>query len=368
MQAIILIELYAVFKARRPRSRLSHDFELVYNYVSVVRLTVHSVANFFDQVLNDQFLDDMLSIEELSDTASGDMDPATAASLILRCRQRLVYTCMVLDVQHSVLFGHPRTKKHVVIEHDLYDFDEAKGYLSATATFAAMNENGAVELDAHMLSIGIMDPIEGQHRELSELANTYQLCSLIPARSLIAVAGETWIISEKLSSREEYAACQRKARAWAEGRQDEANVDTHPTKTPPVREAVKRALLMLDSYRTQPHSGSLFQEWSIYLAAIVIWSRAYAMDDTRGRRPRLSVPLPTEPQVSSQELDSAMAEICNLDEEREITLRQAKIVLLWTKTQIAKADPLHLSGLENCARDVLGMLILRGEEGGWFGS
>lgn len=197
--------------------------------------------------------------------------------------------------------------------------------------------------------------------------HTYMLCRHSPVRDLLAVAGESWCMAEKLGSQADYTASQIEARAWAQGAADcfiDIGADDQGA---PVQRALCHARHIIDIHRGHPKTGLLFQEWAVYLAAVVFWARAYVVEREPRLKPRLSIPSPTEPKLSSHELDRDIAAVI---EGRAVTLgwKKTKSVLLWVKSRIEKVDMPHNCGLTNGALDVLGRLATRGNEDGWFGA
>ena len=183
------------------------------------------------------------------------------------------------------------------------------------------------------------------------------LCKHTPIRDLLAVAGESWIMAEKMRNQADYSAAQLNLRNWASEFQDDSS-DSHF--------ALKHALEIFKIHQHCTRPGLLFDDWTLHLASIVVWAKAYNSIETR-RRPCESVSGPTEPSESSHEVQQAVTRVVRAGADAPISWKDAKRVLLWSKAKLERANAAHACGLTNGALDVLGKLISRGdEEGCWF--
>ncbi len=324
-------------------------------------------------------------------------------TLDIQVRKRLLMICFMLDVQHATLFGRQKiacftgagldlpfperqsvwdapsvrptrdeTSEQKVWQaisdgsttgpaHPGYDFFQSTLILAAVCVecpgLQTLSPEDLVSQQDNYASLFSM--MEQSPR--SKLAyHTGKLCRLTPIRDLLAVAGESWVMSEKLETAKQFAEAQHRCQEWASAKALEPFEE-------PVQKAVHHALKILELHQNYPKTGTLFQEWSIYIASVVIWARAHTTSKTPQRMLRLSVPQPTEPRMSTQEIERAASAVIASGASEPIDSEQAKHVLLWTKMKIEKVDVPHVCGLTNGALDVLGKLITRGNEDGWFG-
>jgi len=397
MQAILLIEIYSIFKARRPPLQFSKIYLEVYSRLAGDHQALsQDTANW----LHDNPMQTNDFMEESYEGAFGNLDA--------KCRQRLLIACYILDQQHATLFGRLRTTCMVVPgmnlpfarSQDYWDappeqqleiryqrqsagipcYDQVFQAMSALPSMTETAEephdtfrsslmlacfadpNNDLEAygcapDSDMVPSNILLAIE-QSPCMRLAFHTHMLCKYTPMRDLLCVAGESWCMAEKLSSLEEYSRAQKVALDWAKGTITEPGSDTAS-----VQRALYHARQILDIHRKHPKTGLLYHEWAIYLAAVVFWARAYCCPR---RRPRLSIPSPTEPRKSMHELEKTVSVLID-GETTMITWNEAASVLLWTKTQIDKVNVPHNCGLTNGALDVLGRLATRGNEGSLFG-
>lgn len=317
------------------------------------------------------------------------------------CRRRLLIACYMLDQQHSLLFGRQRSDAFFGDGADLpfpeshTTCDGENGTLSNTAgtipwpvqnmnsdvvkrfshdmfqsmhqvgSFFDSRKNAAIDLcvDAERVTA---TPAILQRSPTIELAyHTSMLCDNTPIRDLLAVAGESWVMSEKMSSSSQYTAAQAASREWALGHTESSvGIWMHERQTQVYR-AHSHALKILELHRANPKTGLLFQEWSIYLASLVIWARAYVVSTETLRKSAASANMPN---TSSVALDTIVLAAVARGADRSIDLQQAMGVLCWAKQKIEAVDVPHTSGLTNGALDVLGRLITGGTKPGWFGS
>ncbi|KAK4627371.1 hypothetical protein CLAFUR0_04680 [Fulvia fulva] len=372
MQAIVLVEVFSLFKSRRPPLRLSKHFENVYSLLS------NDTVAFMSSPSPEMLVAGSFSDELFTETA---------------CRQRLLLVCYVLEQQHSTFFGRqPTTCFNNTVLNLPYPTSQ-----NEWDAVAGMPPSGQYERTSQALQdLQFIPEPMGEHvdpfrsmllmacrfdapKDLNGWADccedfpialtanltprvrlayhTFVLCSNTPIRDLLAVAGESWILAEKLGTQAEYTAAQIEARQWA------ARPFSYGEQ-PPVQEALNHAFAILSVHQDFPKTGLLFQEWATYLAALVIWARVHATK-IEEVQPRLSIPTPNVPQVPLEALDSAAAGLILNASTIGMKWNDVLNILLWTRSKIQKQDP-HNCGLNSGAVDVLGTIIARGNERGWF--
>lgn len=406
MQAIVLNEIYFLFGARRPPLHFSKTF------VELYRMLASDTEVFgYDSVspppnTHTVHVGDL--VDEPWDSGFSNMDA--------KCKQRLLFVCYMLDQQHATLFGRQRTicvpmlgltlpfprpqfvwdaphehraEIHFQRQSDLPIYDRVFQAVGDVPSMTEVSQGPHDAFQSSLIMACLVDPSNDlqtcgftaddgvdlspilyaveQSPRMRLTYHTFMLCKHSPVRDLLAVAGESWCMAEKLSSQADYTASQIEARAWAQGAADcciDTGVDDQET---PVQRALCHARQIIDIHRSHPKTGLLFQEWSVYLAAVVFWARAYVVEREPGRKPRLSIPSPAEPKLSSHELERDIAAVID---GGAVTLgwKETKSVLLWVKLRIERVDMPHNCGLTNGALDVLGKLATRGNEDGWFGA
>lgn len=329
------------------------------------------------------------------------------------CKSRLLVAYYILDQQHALLFGRQRSNCASVVgmelslpepfhSWDAFQEEQAAIVLHHRHVGMPANEYVYEAVDAvntlediegnswdafqslELLACvtgkaNVFDGIDGEqarleHPERLLLAmeqssrirlayHTSMLCRNTPVRELLAVAGETWVLSEKLRCRNEYLAAQIETRTWADGTAD-SGVRIH--------HAVQHALQIIDIVQdlSFAQTGLLFEKWAVYLAALVIWAKSYVAVTQRRRTPSLSIPSPSEPKgLISCQLGRAVRGMVQNGLSQggfELGRREGSSTLLWAKERIATGNVPHSCGITNGALDVLGKLNSRGYEDGWF--
>lgn len=387
MQAVVLVELFSVFKARRQPFQFSGIFIRVYKCLADDPAAMDPMV--YNLVVDNGYDAEVVDFDNM----------AQSLSLEVPCKKRLLTACYILDVQHSILFGRPRTPYVAGFSVDVPfpDFQtvwDAPSLHNSTTPDLPKTVWQAVEprkvdsrrydifqsslilaVFTHSFSDADGMPVVGNtaaHEACEAVYATMdqipscrmsrhvgKLCKATPIRALLAVAGESWVMGEKLGDKGDFAKAQVVVRRWAEAQ-------SASTTGQPINEAFWYAMETIKLHQTHPRTGLLFQEWAIYLAAVVIWARAYVNSEATQKQPRLSVPQPSEPRMSTVELDKSVSSIVSTATVQSITREQAKNILLWTKVKIERVDVPHNCGLTNGALDVLGKLITRGSEEGWF--
>lgn len=386
LQAVLLVEVYSIFRSKRPPLHLSSSFDSAYE-----ALVNDPVAN---PALTAFAMDPMLGCNTgISALESG---------LEQESRKRLLAAYYLLDRHHATLFGRPISTR-VSFSSDILPFPRHQdlwdtmitqqftpyGYdpdlppyefmLQALMAAKASNDTSPESHDVFasmVLLAGLTEEIQrsgtaidseeqtGSFNLVAETSprarlayHSTMLCKHTPVRDLLAVAGESWVMVEKMRSQADYSAAQLSIRTWASGFQDESS-DSHL--------ALKHAFEILKIHQGCNRPGLLFDEWTLHLASIVIWAKAYSSLEPR-RRPRISVPTPTEPKSSSHEMEQAVSRTILAGADASLVWKDAKKVLSWSKAKLDRTNAAHACGLTNGALDVLGKLISRGdEEDCWF--
>ncbi|KAK3678959.1 hypothetical protein LTR78_001412 [Recurvomyces mirabilis] len=405
MQALFLHELYAIFRSRRPPLQFSKAFENVYQRLvhDPEALGLNMGTSLFDSPISTRH-----AFEEVNvcDDATHDV----------QSKQYLLAACYILDQQHSLLFGRPamqcmanannsltgltlpfpRAQPNDVEQETYQDpfskYDPSFGQceqvyeaLSTAASIATPPDQRHDAFQSMLLLACSIDPannVQSYGLQIDErndpttlllsleqvprtqLAyHTFMLCRHTPVRDLLAVAGESWVMAEKMGSQAQYMASQMVARSWASRT---AGEHCNIMNRMPIQLAYFHALQILQLSAKHANTGLIFHDWSIYLAAVVVWAAAYIAHERPGRKPRLSIPSPTVPQLSAFELEKSVKAILAAGPQAVVGRKEAKHVLLWVKSRIEKVDVPHVCGLTNGALDVLGKLVTRGDEDGWF--
>jgi hypothetical protein len=376
MQAILLVELFATYRSRRPPLQSTKPFQD--NYCELTRdhaiKTVGALSTDFDTL----------------------GFPQGSSTMTLECesRERLLAAYYILDQGQAAIFGRHRVDvpdlrpanlglpqplhiwdSHHALEHDSYDKSggwqfERRGNLGqgAESTFAGQH----VDIFVASLALAYLSDIRrggslGQQNLLPDLnlntpiskspyielaRQTFALCNNVPVRALLAVAGESWVMAEKLSLYADYKGAQETLRLW--------------TNTS-ASTALAHALEILRLHRTFPKTSCFYHEWSLHLASLVLWACTYARR-LPNQQLRLVIPLSNtlESEVQGHQLEEALASLVQAGMHGRPDWDDTKCVFAWAKSRIEKTGNVKFCGVLSGAVDVLKALMTRGEEDGWF--
>lgn len=384
MQAVMLVELYAVYKSRRPPLQPSSCFEDVFRRIA-------SDFEAYPTTAPESFA----SMPNFADVLSG-MTPEVQRE----AKRRLLIACYILDRQHSIFFGRKLTNC-LTISMEYLPFPQPSGIWDAATEASAQIAYGHYATDQQIhgytyealntiptlvqsktspydvfrssyLIAGLKDVADGHVSSWKPLDDTdasallyavdhssrtllaYHMSMLTrntPVRDLLAVAGESWVMAEKLAKQNDYSAAQLEAGSWA--RNTSAGSD-HSN-------ALYHALQILSIYRSSSTPGLLYRDWAVYLAALVVWISSYVNQDPAARQ-RVN----DSSSVAQHDLDRAVLAAIDAGSLMSISWSTASCILLWTQSRLQQLNSGHNCGLTNGCLDVLGKLISRGHENGWL--
>ena len=376
MQAILMVELFCTYKSRRPPLQSSKHFQD--NYCALARsYDMDTAGVYFPNFDTPEFPQDLSTITLESES-----------------RQRLLAAYYILDQEQSTLFGRRSTDvpdflpaslglpqplyiwdSDLALHNDLYNQADGWHYdrlgnlgqdaastsagdhsdiFVASLTLAYSSDKKRTDPTGPQNMSSNLDlytpPSNSSHIDLTR--ETLALCNSVPIRPLLAVAGESWVMVEKLNLYAEYKAYQETLKLWA---------------STSAWDAFAHALKIIHLHRVLPKTTCLYHEWSLHLASLVVWACTYVR-----RLPnnplRLSIPQSTEVEaaVPVHELDKAMTNLAQAGTEGELLWDDAKCVVAWAKTRIEKTGSVRFCGVVSGAVDVLKALMARGDEDGWF--
>jgi len=416
MQAILLHEIYSVFRSRRTPLHFSKCFEDVYRRLAddPEALALEAASSLHDS-------QKQTGATYYNDHAEGMMGGKMVGQDVI-CKQRLLLACYVLDQQHAALFGRRQTSclglsgmnlpfpqsqqgweampdQQAEIDHgwrspSVEYYSPLYKVMSALSMMSKASDDPHDAFQSFLVMACLTDPshdlqaIDGaadddidqppilrvvEQTPRTRLAfHTLMLCKHTPIQDLLAVVGESWCMAQKLASSIEYRSAQREALLWAKGATNtNTGVDYSPeSDQPPVHRALHHARQIIEILQQQPsRTGLHFEEWSIYLATLVIWARAYvtSSEPPRQKSRRSTIPTLTEPRPPLHELEQTVTAFLHAAPSSvPLSSSEVRNILLWTKAKIEKVDVPHSCGLTNDAVDVLSKLASRGADRGWF--
>lgn len=299
LQTLFLLEVLSQYRARRLAKSLTKRFEEMYSNIS------------HDMKLLSAYPTENLSSLQALDTNQHQWYQWVETST----KQHLLLCCYILETQQATLVA--RTPQPSIIPY-------VSGFnLPIPASLAVWNAASAVDwvlalqqqpqqpsyvcdvpaelslktrlpkLDVFQSSLVIAVNYNHFHNETPYLqAHPYpalnhvldqssltqyhlltaQLLQHIPLRALLAVSGESWILSEKVPSIATFAGFKSTLRTWLN---ELWTSDMEGQGVKPVRAALKTAITLLQHAMTTPSQTLRLEpgaEMSLYYAALVLWA------------------------------------------------------------------------------------------------
>ena len=300
-------------------------------------------------------------------------------------KRRLLTMCYVLDSQKHNLFPQTPDQRYVsgldlpfICSTEQWDTATSEELVqwSDTAEFAyvaeILNQTNAFDspnagpLDTFRSALLIASAKETEPSILDstrlEPASSTQLLYLanvlshhIPLRALLAVAGETWVMGEKLATNDEYQRLRAELRTWTSHQGLAKN-------NLAVSTALRILRLELDRPSSEARHSTLIEQWAIYIAAIVLWATAYTVQYPV-RNPNV---LASQKGLALGDAQIVVRSAFSAVEQgrwKDVVSGNGMMgVLNWVRGKINGSS----NGLVVEAVLVLGKLVSRGSEEGWF--
>ncbi|KAI9692171.1 MAG: hypothetical protein M1822_006401 [Bathelium mastoideum] len=374
MQAVFLVEVYTQYMNRRTPPSLSNRFKILYH-------TLSCDASIGSAIPLEGILGLHPQTEELS--LPPEWMPLSELLKFLQ-KRRLRAVCYVFESQKRNLFPPSRdydclsgldlpfvcstdvwdsaTPAEMLQWRDTADFAYVSEVLNGTSpmssptsepfdTFrSALLVAAAKETEPSLLDSARLE--QTSSTQLLYLANL--LSHYTPLRPLLAVAGETWVMGEKLATNDEYQSLRAQLRAWTteQGHTDSAAINT----------ALRILRLELNRPPAEAQTFTLIEQWAIYLAALVLWATGYTIQHPK-RDPGI---LPSHKEPTLGEVRIPVHSTLNAIEQG----KWKEVVKGNGVMEALKDVRIKINGSSNGllveAVLVLGKLVDRGAEEGWF--
>ncbi|KAF2475328.1 uncharacterized protein BDR25DRAFT_101802 [Lindgomyces ingoldianus] len=325
-QALLLIEVLSQYAARRAPKSLSPRFESMYKKLSQnFRATSSSVADIMSAIV----IPENATYKRWSQWVE------------LSSQQHLLLCCYILESQQTTLlarqpqpsilqttsgFGLP-FPAHAAL-WDATDHTEwgmaAQQYLHfPTYVYEITPETSVGPFDSFQSSLLIaayynhfsnampylsgpslvvIDHLLDQSPLTKHRLLTAKLLQVTPIRELLAVAGESWILSEKVTSPPDFANCKATLRTWVSA----LWTPTTDAQSQAVKDALKLAIEIMQHAMMTPFNNlrlKLGADMGLFFATLVIWAVTVAAN-TRINTPQAQCqplrypshsPLPSHP-------------------------------------------------------------------------
>ena len=328
-QAIFLLEVLAQYRARRAAPGLSRRFEEMYLKVCCMIKSLGHNTHIL-QFANECNPHDMSGI--LDNISSLNPDGDWIRWIDLSSQQRLLQCCYILETQQTTLLARTHTRSLInntgynlpfPVPTDLWDAQNANAWAMTASqyghlpsTLYEMNQMGAPALDRFQSSFLIaahynhfenpspyLSPSRIQdidHLVDSSLITqhhllTAKLLQATPIRELLAVSGESWILSEKVTSMRSFSDYRSTVKTWVTKLWN-TNADSGSQI---VKDALKAAVSILrQALLDEDLSVEFGVEMGLYYAVLVIWAVTVAAT-TRTRPNNQQVRHPSPHPLSS---------------------------------------------------------------------
>ncbi|GME33278.1 Zinc finger C2H2-type protein [Neofusicoccum parvum] len=309
MQAVFLIELLSQFRGKRASNSLSATFKGMFRSLAADH-TAHPTAS----------VDSLVPLPPHSDniTLSRQWTAWVSASE----KTRLLTACAILEAQANTLLARPDADStvpglslpapapltawnaHQWAWREMLPRLSSLSLRTAGASAAADGET----LDEFQAAQAVWthgsydDALSSRATRLA--IHGIRLASSTPLRALLAVAGETWVFSEKIRC-DEHAAAKETVKHWTNGLNDPSAIDCPQQARVALQEALAALRLAADA-NTVDASSALAPgaELVLFYASLVLWAAVAAASASRA--PFTLTPPPIHPQHLHQNADDAV--------------------------------------------------------------
>ncbi|KAJ4299425.1 hypothetical protein N0V90_004670 [Kalmusia sp. IMI 367209] len=297
-QALFLIEVLSQFRARRAAKTLSSRFETLY------------------QKLCDNFRE---VASNIVDNVSALVQPENATYerwaqwIELSTQQRLLLCCYILEYQQAVLLARNPQQSSISCSGfnlpmpahaDLWDATSPTDWAVAAQTHShqvafvfQVSSDVMQPFDVFQSSVLIathynhfnnptpylgpapfvaIDHLLDNSPVTKHQLLTAKLLQVIPVRALLAISGESWILSEKVPSPQIFSSHKATLRTWINALWISASDESH---IQPAKEALKLAIEISQHAMTAPAHAlrlELGADMGLYFAALTIWATTVA--------------------------------------------------------------------------------------------
>ncbi|KAI9699662.1 MAG: hypothetical protein M1836_002696 [Candelina mexicana] len=293
LQTILLMEIFSKYRSRKPDIRLSLRFKLLYSTL----------------------------LQQLRDKSSNPFSPVSSIHhpgvnhevlqsiwyswIELETKRRLLVTAYMLDAQQDILFEqncrHPLPSSRQMnfpmpcgdslwdsgspIEWSLRGPDVHPMQINIAIDLALTQQIRFNDFQSSLILSNLLNrqcSSSGSEAEIQSFYNSLEpschtvltyhgflLARHTRIRDLLAVSGESWILGQKIPPTEqmEWQNAKVRLRTWV--------------GTDDAKKAIWHAVRVLKfTFRDSDQLGGLYEQWTVYLAALVCWAYAFASCST----------------------------------------------------------------------------------------
>ncbi|RDW61082.1 hypothetical protein BP6252_12465 [Coleophoma cylindrospora] len=299
MQALLLTEMFKIFRARKPSIKYSCQFG------ALQRRLTHN------------------AIQRQPEINNGQIDPCADWTTWVdeEARRRLMAGCFIFDVHRSIYLEQQRVlgssadamaAMMIMPSSDAQwnapDASQWKALASASSPYMlpyTLSDEGICSsfMDGRhtfgqtLIICSFASQLPRRHgaedtqcsdslansqllslSKTSSLANTYLAFHYTPVHDLLAVAGESWVFARKLTASSTFTAAQARIRSWVSSLAA-AKATRHACRSLQFYLTKKQASLC--DLSGQAHSSSCVSDyWSLYISALICWAFGYRHNTT----------------------------------------------------------------------------------------
>ncbi|KAJ8059945.1 hypothetical protein OCU04_011563 [Sclerotinia nivalis] len=317
MQAILITEIFTLFRGKRATVRLSLQFEELYSRLLNPTSETNTIPTNTSTCAG-------LTGHFNTRTRSKDIQSNWLLWVDTESRQRILCLCFIFDI-HQAMYHQQKRAKSYVDPIVLYTPCSEVLWESTNAADWATNETGDnAGQPLHLLQHQFT---KEHHFELSHFARSLLICSLTsqissrvgsdyhypsdfeihntnptilelvtlspassmvhtyvalyhtPLRDLLAVSGDTWVFTQKITHPNHFREAQSRLKIWSSS--PAAATAAHYACRVLLSEFSAPCYPSSDS-NTMQHSLDLSHYWSLNVAALICWAFGHRVSGTRG--------------------------------------------------------------------------------------
>ena len=317
MQTTFLLEVLGRYRSRRPESEISGRFRVLYSVLNSIRPELSQ--NPLTLLRNKQ-----------QSAKSDSVTNAYDKWVNQETKRRMLQACLTFDTEQHLLFGQKRalvphnlprldlanlkTTSLLPCEDELWSASPVEKWESTAAATINTKEAStprsvpeeAMHVDifrarfllSHTLTAAPSSTTEFQpfdqlhgilHQQQRFVADfTYHsltFARLTPIRTLLTVAGESWVLGRKVENEVEFQNAKITLRRWIETAQQSTDALWHATQL--LRLLIEPQDLSVGERPTLLRFQStyvLHEEWTLYLATLICWAHAQVASNSFAER------------------------------------------------------------------------------------
>ncbi|KAI9642926.1 hypothetical protein NHQ30_008660 [Ciborinia camelliae] len=323
MQAILLSEIFTRFRGKKTSVRLSRQFEELYN--RQLLNPSHPTSEINTTPINTSTSDDLLN-DFNTRTRSQDIQSNWLLWVDAESRQRLSSLCFIFDIHQAMYHQQKRAKPYVDFTILHTPCSEVLWELTNAADWAINETENNAGQSVHVVQ---RQCTQGHHVELSHFAQSLIICFLTsqfpgrvdpdyhypkdfqmhnifptelvtlfpkssmvhtflalyhtPLRDLLAVSGDTWVFSQKITQQNYFREAQSRLKNWSSSL-GAATATHHACRI--LLSELSTSYIPSADHNTTLHHLDLSHYWSLNVAVLICWAFGHRVSGSSGASSR----------------------------------------------------------------------------------